>query len=213
VDMSVITIPSDHTHDWILNKHYAKRLPSISFAYGLYEGSWLKGVCTYGRPASPFLCRGVCGEENAYRVYELNRVVLIDGMRNAASYLISRTLKMLPGGLIVVSYADTGWGHLGKIYQATNWIYTGITKERTDIGFEDNLHSRHYDKGIDTKAHRKFRTAKHRYVYFTGTKKDKKQLKRLLRYEVQPYPKGDSKRYEAGYQPASQLRLEFSEDE
>ena len=29
----------------------------------------------------------------------------------------------------MVSYADSGMNHCGYIYQATNWIYTGATKE------------------------------------------------------------------------------------
>ena len=30
-------IPYSETKHWILNIHYAKRMPSISFAYGLYR--------------------------------------------------------------------------------------------------------------------------------------------------------------------------------
>lgn len=39
-------------HPFILNVHYAHRLPSISYAYGLYDGSELIGICTYGSPPS-----------------------------------------------------------------------------------------------------------------------------------------------------------------
>ena len=74
--------------------------------------------------------------------------------------------------MILISYADTKMNHTGYIYQATNWIYTGKTKERTDIGFEDGKHSRHYNKGIDY-TNRKFRSSKHRYIYFIGQLKNK----------------------------------------
>ena len=37
---------------------------------------------------------------------------------------------------------------------------------------------------------------KHRYVYFTG--KSKKKLRKLLKYPVQPYPKGNNTRYVLG---------------
>ena len=50
------------THEWLLKKHYAKRLPSISYAFGLYDELILVGVLTIGKPASPFLCDGVCGK-------------------------------------------------------------------------------------------------------------------------------------------------------
>ncbi|WBF81098.1 hypothetical protein FMLHJGGC_00045 [Staphylococcus phage BSwM-KMM1] len=58
--------------------------------------------------------------------------------------------------------------HHGYIYQATNFIYTGSTKERTDMYTEGNKHSRHYNE--DNKHLRKVRTSKHRYVYFTDKK-------------------------------------------
>jgi len=196
---SVKSINSNETYDWLLNKHYAKRIPSISWAFGLFD-THLQGVCTFGKPASPSLCDGICGKENSSKVYELNRLVINDVCpQNTASYFISKCLKMLPDDLILVSYADTFMGHFGKVYQATNWIYTGATKERTDIG-TDNSHSRHYDKNIDYSKNRVFRSSKHRYVYFTGKKYK-------LNYDVYDYPKGESKRYDASYKPQVQIQL------
>lgn len=58
--LSVKEINNKLTYPFILNKHYAKRLPSISYAYGLYMDKELIGVLTIGKPASPFsLCRGM----------------------------------------------------------------------------------------------------------------------------------------------------------
>jgi len=106
--------------------------------------------------------------------------------------------------MILVSYADTKMNHNGYIYQATNWIYTGATKERTDIGFEDGSHSRHYDKNIDYSI-RKHRSSKHRYVYFIG--KLKKQFIKNLKYDILNYPKGENKKYDASYNPTIQTIL------
>lgn len=64
--------------------------------------------------------------------------------------------------------------HCGYIYQATNWIYTGAIKERTDKYVPLGKHSRHYND--DNKYLRIFRTSKYRYVYFSG-KSRKKLLK------------------------------------
>ncbi len=58
---------------------------------------------------------------------------------------------------------------------------------RTDIGTDEGKHSRHYDKDQDYTINRKERSAKHRYVYFTGSKTKRKHWTRALRYEVQPY--------------------------
>lgn len=41
-------------------------------------------------------------------------------------------LKQYKDDLILVSYADSAQGHHGYIYQATNWIYTGISAKRTE---------------------------------------------------------------------------------
>ena len=37
----VESIKSKETHDWLLNKHYSKRIPSISYAFGLFRGTFL----------------------------------------------------------------------------------------------------------------------------------------------------------------------------
>ena len=49
------------------------------------------------------------------------------------------------------------------------------------------------------------RPQKHRYIYFVGSKTHKKQLKKSLNYEVQTYPKGESKKYENDQEVAQQM--------
>ena len=105
--LEVKSIKPEETKEWLLHKHYAKRLPPISFAFGLYKNIELVGVCTFGKPASPSLCVGVCGSKNSDFVYELNRLCVNDGLpKNTLSYFVSQCLKMLPP-LIIVSYADS----------------------------------------------------------------------------------------------------------
>lgn len=193
--MKVLPIKSEEAYPWLLEKHYAKRIPSITFAFGLYDGSELIGVVTYGMPASPFLCVGVCGEKNRNFVIELNRLCLDTNKKNQASFLVANSIKMLPKPRIIVSYADTAMGHVGYVYQATNFLFTGTTRERTDMAAENGGHSRH-SAGDSTK--RVDRSAKHRYVFMHANKQDKKRLLQELNYEVLPYPKGDSQKYDSG---------------
>jgi hypothetical protein len=204
----VRSIDSYLTYDWLKNKHYAKRIPSISYSFGLYDlQNILNGVLTIGKPASPNLCVGICGVENKDFVYELNRLVINDGLpKNIASFFIANSINLLPK-MILVSYADVKQNHTGYVYQASNWIYTGKTKERTDIGFDNNSHSRHYDKNIDKKLNRVVRSAKHRYVYFVGLKNDKKKWLNQLKYEIQEYPKEQNLKYDASYKPLIQITL------
>ena len=201
----VNSIKSEQTYDWLLHKHYAKRIPSISYSFGLFENEVLKGVLTIGKPASPSLCDGVCGKEFSKYVYELNRLCVEDNLeKNTLSFFVASSLKLIQEDLIIVSYADSLMNHNGYIYQATNWIYTGATKERTDIGFEDGTHSRHYDKNIDYSI-RKFRSSKHRYIFFIG--KLKRTFKTNLKYKIEDYPKGENKKYDSSYKPEVQLNL------
>tara|TARA_R100000234_G_C4996401_1_gene178171 strand:+ start:233 stop:838 length:606 start_codon:yes stop_codon:yes gene_type:complete len=174
------------TKDLILNVHYAKRMPSISYAYGLFEDGEMVGLVSYGSPASPFLCKGIMGEEHKSKVIELNRLVLYNNKKNEASYLVSNSLKLLPKPKCVVSYADTKEGHTGYIYQACNFMFTGTSKPRTDMAAKNGAHSRHHS-GDRTK--RVDRSAKHRYIIFTGNKKEKKFMQSILKYTIQDYPK------------------------
>jgi len=184
--LTVKQITYAETKHLILNIHYAKRMPSISYAYGLFNKDKMVGLVSYGSPASPFLCKGICGVEYKSEVIELNRLVLVDNNKNEASYLIGKSLKMLPKPKIIVSYADTGQDHTGYIYQATNFLFTGTTKPRTDIASVDGKHSRHH---AGDKSKRVYRSAKHRYITFIGSKTQKKNYLKALNYKVQNYPK------------------------
>jgi len=190
----VLQINYKDTKYFILNRHYAQRMPSISWAFGLFKGDLLVGVLTIGKPASPPLCKGILGEEFSHKVYELNRLITEDGLEpNSLSFFVGKVLKMLKkDDLVIVSYADSGMGHNGYIYQATNFIYTGKSKERTDRYTPGNKHSRHY---TDEFSHlRKLRTSKHRYVYFTKSK----GLASKMNYPILPYPKEPNQNYVLG---------------
>tara|TARA_R100001463_G_scaffold38096_1_gene81856 strand:+ start:316 stop:909 length:594 start_codon:yes stop_codon:yes gene_type:complete len=174
------------TKPFILDIHYAKRMPSISYAYGLFLNNELVGIISYGSPASPSLCKGIAGEKNKKLVIELNRLVLKNNKKNEASILIGASFKLLPKPKIIVSYADTAQDHLGVVYQATNFLFTGTSKPRTDMAGKDGKHSRHH---LGDRTKRVYRSAKHRYVYLLGNKRQKRQLKEELRYGIMDYPR------------------------
>ena len=192
--MIVLPIKTEEAVPWIMQKHYAKRLPSISYAFGLYVENLLVGVVTYGIPASNSLCEGICGKKYKEYVIELNRLCLLNNVKNQSSFLVGNSIKMLPKPKVIVSYADIGQGHVGYVYQATNFLFTGTTKERTDMSAGEGKHSRHAKDPLI----RQFRTAKHRYVYIHGNKTEKKLLQKELKYEVLDYPKGDCIKYDSG---------------
>jgi len=223
--LTVKQICAKETEPWLLQRHYAKRMCPISFAFGLYEQTVLIGVVTYGVPASSPLRAGICGDKWKSSVLELNRLCC-ENSKNNASTLVGQSLRMLPKPNIVVSYADTEQGHVGFVYQATNFIYTGLSAKRTDwrIRGKEHLHGATIadeSRGQKNRAqwmrdkygddfYLQERSRKHRYVYFCGNKSQVKQMKADLMYKQEPYPKGDSKRYSASQQIETQQAFELN---
>lgn len=185
--------------DFLLPRHYSGRKPVISRAFGWYIDGHLKAVCTFGKPASPALCKGIMSGEYINNVFELNRLCREDDLEEQLSEFVGACLRELrKENWIVVSYADTGMNHNGYIYQACNFIYTGKTKKRTDKYTEGNKHSRHYNNEIQN-GKRKIRTSKHRYIYFcTNSKILKREWISKLAYNVESYPKSENKNYILG---------------
>ena len=199
---AVQPIQTQDAEHLILNVHYARRKPSITYAFGLFEHGALVGVVTYGTPASSTLLRGVCGEQWAQHVLELNRLVLVNNKPHEASRLVGASLKLLPKPSIIVSYADTKQNHEGIVYQATNFLYTGLSSKFLDPvvrGLEHQHHATYAHGLTNAQLKEKYgednvyfieRSRKHRYIIFVGSKTQRKQMLKDLRYEIQPYPKG-----------------------
>lgn len=195
---------------FILGIHYAKCWPSVSYAWGLYLNGDLQGVVTFGVPSSAPLRSGIAGDEFALSVLELNRLVLKDNRKNEASRLVGFALREIGktiGDKIIVSFADPQYGHVGYVYQACNFLYTGLSAKRTDwtIRGREHLHGQTIAdefRGVKNRSeamrgkygddfYLRERPRKHRYIYLVGRKSFKKRAIQELRYEIEPYPKVD----------------------
>jgi hypothetical protein len=221
-EYKIKSIEKNQTTEWLKYKHYAKRIPPIEYSFGLFNNeNILNGVITYSTPVSSNL-RGIFNNE--FKLIELNRLVINEGLeKNCLSFFVSQSLKMLPSPLVIISYADTSQNHHGYIYQATNFIYTGLSAKRTDWKIKglEHLHGAtiaDLSRGKENRAEwmrQKYgdnfyledRPRKHRYFYFIGSKNDCKKMKKMLPYDIEPYPKGDNKRYNSDYNPSIQGRL------
>lgn len=204
-EYSVKQIERKDCNDYILKIHYAKRWPSISYAYGLFLNENLVGVVTYGTPPSSTLKKGIAGIEYSPDILELNRLVLLNNIKNEASFLISQSLKLLPKNKIIVSFADTEQNHAGYVYQACNFIYCGLSAKRTDWKVKglEHLHGitiADQFRGVENRSklmrekygddfYLKDRPRKHRYIYIIGDRKYKKAALDSLKYAIEPYPK------------------------
>jgi hypothetical protein len=203
INYTITQIDSRVANDMTIENHYLHRRASTMFAYGLFDGEEMLGTVIYGKPASNALCVGVCGPDESKQVIELTRLWIKDGTpKNTESYLIGNSLKMIPKEFdIVVSYAEIQAGHIGIVYQATNWIYTGMSDRHVEWLLDGKTanHSRHlFDEHGGVNGAKAFfgdrlvkgeRPRKHRYVFFRGGKGRRKELLLKLRYEPKPYPK------------------------
>jgi|11_taG_2_1085331.scaffolds.fasta_scaffold02018_2 hypothetical protein len=208
-DYSVRQLNNHEYRDWLLNKHYAKRLCSVSYAFGLIDlDQNVVGVITFGCPPNRLFNDGKCIFSNIkVKTMELNRLVLnSDTPKNSASFFIMKAINKLPKPLAIVSYADPNNHHHGYVYQATNWLYTGTSTPKYKYTFEDgsindirrdqdstNMHTKFIKGNVVSKEEM---LPTYRYIYIHADKRDKKNLVKDMRWDIEQYPKGLNKNYE-----------------
>ncbi len=121
--------------------HYSRSLPCSKTArLGVWENDKFIGVVVFAWGAN----RHLAGEYKLKMTEcaELCRVALTKHI-TPVSRIISISVKMLkremPGIRLIVSYADLNHGHLGKIYQASNWLFVGETGHEAGIMLNGKL--------------------------------------------------------------------------
>ena len=169
--------------------------PNISYAFGLFDNlrnKALVAVATFGSPPSPAIIRGLCGEDEMHNIIELNSMWVDSSVSNdAVVYFLRKCLTRIPQNKdIVLSYVPNNSGErVSRIFKRLGFLYTGLTKERTNrVNKEGNVQynrSKDYDP---TNTYLVPRPRKHRFVLFNT--KDEGRAKELLdklRYEVYTY--------------------------
>ena len=173
--------------------HYSQSVPTVQFAYNVYNDNeeWC-GCIVFGGGANNNLPKTF--GKNAGEVLELERVAL-NGKQEYTSKAVAMALKQLhkddPLCQIVVSYSDHRQRHLGTIYQATNWIYLGLTITSDTQYFYNGKWT--HERSINSKANRdelkkklpkRENSNKFKYVFCFDKRERKKYLSMAL-----PYPK------------------------
>jgi len=195
-------IPHKLAQSIVVEKHYLHRKAPCSYSWGLYEKDQIVGVIMYGTPSSAPLRRGIAGDDEKDNVIELTRLWIDDKIgKNAESYLIGNTVKKV-NKEIVVSYAEIEQGHLGTVYQACSFLYTGLSAKRTNWVVEgidkhcQTIADKHTSAELKAKYGSKFklvpRPRKHRYVFINAKKKRRMLLLDKLKYKIQEYPTNES---------------------
>lgn len=174
-----------------INYHYSKKIPVNKLVkIGVWEDDKFIGVVIFGLGASAVLHKQFgC---TRFEVCELVRVAL-KSHKTEVSRIISIAIKFLkkenPKLKLCVSFADPLQGHHGGIYQAGNWIYTGMSSPTREYFY--NRDWRHVTdvykrlKKEDVKK-LKFRNKPGKYRYVMPLSEEVRMKIESLR---KPYPK------------------------
>ena len=201
--LRVSPIPASAARSLLVSGHYLRSMPAgTQLAFGVFAGASLAGALTLGG-----------GPKNAHRLMQdagpddcltLTRLWLDDRLpRNAASRvlgLVVRALRRHTSLLFVLTYADPARGHAGTIYQAANWLYTGLSEGTPlyDLGDGIPHHSRSLGHAYGTRSLAYLRAQgidvrlvaqgrKHRYVYPLN-----RSVRERLTVPILPYPKREA---------------------
>ena len=167
-----------------------------------FSRSRLLGAITFGAgPANAFrLVEGASPED----CLTLTRLWLSENLpSNSESRVISvclRYLRKYTTLKFIITYADPAQGHVGTIYQASSWLYIGLSEAtpKYDIGDGVARHSRSlahafgshslkYLSGHGLKIKILPQIPKHRYIYFLD-----QNYRNRLKTPALPYPKKET---------------------
>lgn len=183
--------------------HYSHKAPSNAYGYSYFtDGGGFMGVVLFSNGANYHIGReyGLFMGE----VCELVRVALSGGQGHGhTSEVVADALRRLhhdrPMIRLVVSYADADQGHMGTIYQATNWTYVGTVKagELTNVLVDgERVHHRTLTKRMGPQSAARELEARGHDVRLEPTKGKRKYLmpldmkmRKRVRKLARPYPK------------------------
>lgn len=215
-------VDKKEAQEFNIKYHYLHRKAPCMQAFGLFDkqqSDKMVGVLLFGVSASSTLLKGICGPEEAKNVMELTRLFVEDGTpKNTESFFIGQCIKRCCRE-IIVSFAQIDAGHRGTVYQATNFLYTGLSAKFKDPKLKGRENEHHTGWAHSVKINGKSclvmsngeirpygvaalkekfgdsiyyvdRPRKHRYVLLNArSKKRKKELLGKLRYKILDYPK------------------------
>jgi len=185
--------------------HYSRAMPKSKIVHlgvwedGAFVGCVLFNVSANNNIGKPY---GLSMTE----VCELVRVALKEH-QSPVSQVVTIAVKMLkrqsPGLRLIVSFADPEHGHAGAIYQAMNWLYTGMTTSADEyivngkrwhgraLRHEKPAHltTKQAAAAIDPNYRTVAGSRKHRYLY---------PLDRAMRKQIEPLRKPYPKRETCG---------------
>ncbi|MFA5439447.1 MULTISPECIES: hypothetical protein [Dehalococcoides] len=145
-------------------EHYLHSFPAgTMLCFGVMLDNRLSGAVTFG--AGPALAYRLVDKAKAIDCLTLTRFWLSDDLpKNAESRVLGvlfRYLKRHTDLKFLVSYSDPSAGHLGIIYQATGWLYTGLSSAMPlyDLGDGHLRHGRSLNNCLGSRSREYLKSA------------------------------------------------------
>lgn len=203
--------------EYMEQNHYTKSCALGIVSYGWFEGDEMVGAIVFSQPAGKFTASGIWNGGNMKNTLEFIRMFLLDEASVKESEFISKAISQLrqdmPQVKVLVTYADQQAGHIGYIYQATNWMYIGTAANERKIFIDgERVHRRSLNSKYGTSSIPKLqeilkaegktiqvsdeRYSKHKYIYIIPRGAERKRVMKALKVSKLPYPKGDVTKYD-----------------
>lgn len=109
--------------------------------YGLYDSEMLLSVVSFGTVNFNPQRSKVSRTANQFnlRIIQLTRGgTRFDAPKSTPSKTIALALKEIKkdiGPVLIIAYSDTGWNEIGTIYQASNFMYLGMTNPKGQANY------------------------------------------------------------------------------
>ena len=224
MDYIIREITKEEARPIIVNNHYSHTWSSCKYALGLYKNNLIVGVVVYGYPIGRNAALSISPIIKEKEVLELTRLWISDSEgKNTESWLLGQSFKWLKQHAsdikVLISYSDPNAGHVGIIYQATNWLYQGRNSDsRWYLINNELLHPRTVYSRFGTRAIEELKVMdkiknveiveverKYRYIYILTGKRERRRIIDSLYRKPLSYEKTE---HEAGvYNTESQWFL------
>lgn len=140
-DVIIKVIPARIANPFVKQHHYSGKIVNNStLHFGAFLDGKLHGVMSFGSPMDKSKVIGLVKDTKWNGFLELNRMAFDDYLpKNSESYCISKAIMLIkrnaPHIKWILSFADGCQCGDGTIYRASNFLLTGITKNKTILEF------------------------------------------------------------------------------
>lgn len=199
--------------NWTAKYHYSGTAGGGGATYYGAFAADLIGIVIIAQPTNDHGVAAKYGLDGIPGNMEIARVVVHpDAPRNTTSRIVAMACRQYhrdTNTKWLFSYADTGQGHHGGIYQALNSVYVGMSPPRPGYLIDGKpMHPRSVvatfgtqawprvqqlaaDRGHDLQKVQNMNTPKHTYILPIGDRRTQKAVREVLRSHAKPYPKRD----------------------